>query len=153
MKAISFMVPGVARTKKTSQRIVRMGRFTKILPSEAYLEWFNSSMRYVPVIKRKLRDAGVRLPLTGPVHLRAVFFRDAERGDLCGFLQAIGDFLQEPRDAKSGKRIGNRIRDGAGIIGDDSQIISFDGSRLLKDADRPRIEVTIEFEEDLLSGL
>jgi len=155
------MLPGIPRTKKTSNRIIsfkywdeklkRMRSVKKILPSEAYEEWFDAAMLYIPGIKRKLREAGIALPLMGPIHMRALFYRDAERGDLCGFLQAIGDLLQESKVAKTGKRKGNIIRVGAGLYGDDSQIISFDGSRLLKDPDKPRIEVTIEFEEDLLS--
>jgi len=33
-KILEFFVPGRPATKKTSQRIVRRGRFTKILPSK-----------------------------------------------------------------------------------------------------------------------
>ena len=38
-KILEFFVPGRPATKKTSQRIVRRGRFTKILPSKRFEDY------------------------------------------------------------------------------------------------------------------
>lgn len=162
----SFTVPGAPRTKKTSQRIAfipakgnacakcgkvsakgsrqcqfcgaRLG-FTKVLPSEAFGEWFAESMKYAPMIRAKLTQAGAALPLEGWIWVKATFYRDRNTGDLLGYEQALADFLQEPLTNDRGKR----IRDGAGVYFDDVQIQSWDGSRLAKDSASPRIEVEI----------
>ncbi len=141
-----FSISGVPRTKKTSNRIVQIkgkngGRgFTKILPSEAHEQWFKEAMGQVPIIRRLVDPLGEGLlPLACPVAVRAIFFRDRLSGDLLGYLQALADWLQEPKIGPSGKM----TRNGAGIIKDDAQIKSWDGSRLDKDATCPRIEVTI----------
>jgi hypothetical protein len=145
----AFTIAGPPRTKKTSNRIVQIrakggGRgFTKILPSEAHEAWFKAAMQQAPGIRAALLRAGVRLPLAGLLNVRAMFYRDRLSGDATGFYQGLADWLQEPRANKDGKT----IRQGAGIIRDDAQIVSWDGSRLLKDAARPRIEVQIEVVE------
>lgn len=145
MQSIAFEVPGPPRTKKTSNRIVQIrsksgGRsFTKILPSEAFEGWFKSAMTHAPLIRARVARAGVQLPITAPVQVSAAFYRERLSGDLTGFMQALADWLQEPRRSESGKT----TRQGAGIISDDSQIVSWDGTKLLKDASRPRIEVEI----------
>jgi Holliday junction resolvase RusA-like endonuclease len=65
--------------------------------------------------------------LTADLHVTALIYRDARRGDLDNFEHAIGDALQK-----------------AGIIKNDSQIESWDGTRKLLDKERPRVEITIE---------
>jgi hypothetical protein len=140
---VYFTVFGAPRTKKTSNRIVRFGKakeFTRILPSEAHEEWFKRAMTQAPIIKRGLLDAGFELPLVGNYNARVLFYRDAQTGDTCGYYQAIADFLQEPTWGKNGRM----TRNGAGVLKDDKQIRSWDGSRLRKDAATPRIEVTLE---------
>ena len=59
-------------------------------------------------------------------------------------MQGLADWLHSDRWSapQPGKRP-KLIRKGAGIIEDDVQIVSWDGSRLAKDAARPRIEVTV----------
>lgn len=148
--AVSFTIPGPCRTKKTSQQLIKIspkggGRpFQKIIPSKAHEAWFKSALTYVPIIKLKLlRD--VDLPIAGDVAVLALFYRDRASGDLLGYEQALADFLQEPiyrMDKRTGKQ--KLARKGAGVIRDDVQIVSWDGSRLMKDADNPRIEVTIQ---------
>lgn len=118
--------------------------FNKILPSEAHEEWFKTAMQYGMLIRGQLQRAGATLPISGPVEVEAVFYRDANRGDLLGFEQALADWMQAPKfsEPKPGKPP-RQLRDGAGIIVDDVQVVSWDGSRLAKDAANPRIEVTI----------
>ena len=60
------------------------------------------------------------------VNCRAWIYREALRGDAVGFYQAIGDALQH-----------------YSILDDDKRIVSWDGSRLLKDAERPRVEIVL----------
>lgn len=136
---LKFVIPAPPRTKKTHQRIVRTGPRPKILPSKQYEEWFRSAMWHAIEIRRDLSEAGVLLPIIGPVSVCALFYRDAEIGDATGYYQALGDWLQSPIKTASGKV----RRNGAGIILDDRQIRDWDGSRLLKDRDNPRIEVVI----------
>lgn len=137
MTALHLILPGIPRTKKTHQRIVRFGRrkeFVKVLPSEAYMEWLAALLRYGPQMRAQaVHAAGVAFPIRGPVEINAQIYRDADRGDLCGFLQAIGDALQAPGET----------RQGLGIIQDDKQILSWDGSRLRVDNANPRIELDL----------
>lgn len=142
---IKITIPVAPRTKKTSNRIVQIkakggGRgFTKILPSEAHEVWFKEAMTYAAAIRGQLNCAGVTLPLTGSLEVCATFYRDRASGDLLGYEQAFADWLQEPKTNDKGKL----VRKGAGLIRDDVQIVSWDGSRLRKDAACPRIEATI----------
>ncbi len=128
-----FIIYGPPRTKKTSNRIVQIrakggGRgFTKILPSKAHEVWHREAMKQAMLVKTELRLAGVDLPLVGTLNLRAMFYRERLAGDATGFYQAIADLLQDTQ-----------------IIVNDSQIASWDGSRLRKDAAEPRIECFIE---------
>jgi hypothetical protein len=157
-----FTLPTTPRTKKTSNRLAfipakggmcihcgkpcgkspkcpncgkRVG-FTKVLPSEAFTDFFKESMTYAPKIRAELTRAGASLPLEGWLELKATIYRDRDSGDLLGYLQALCDWLQAPRMNKKGKQ----ARDGAAIIHDDVQIRSLDGSRLAKDSACPRIE-------------
>lgn len=139
----TFTIDGAPRTKKTSNRVVRCGAFTKVLPSEAHALWFKQAMSQAPVIRNRLRSFGLELPVTRPVSVAALIYRERAAGDLCGYLQALGDFIQAPRNLPSGKK----GRDGAGIIADDALVVSWDGSRLLKDAEFPRIEVSLRLVE------
>lgn len=140
---LRFTIFGAPRTKKTSNRIVRCAKFHKILPSEQYEAWFKDAMKQAPLIRRQLEEAGASLPLTGKIHVAAKFYRDAARGDLLGYAQGLADYLQEPAISRDFKK----LRDGAGVILNDSQIVSWDGTRLLVDAAQPRIEVEIIAEE------
>lgn len=134
----SFVLQASApRTKKTSNRIVQIkakggGRgFTKILPSKAHEDWFKLAMQECVVIKAKMRQRGVELPLPHSLNVRAIFYRERLSGDATGFYQALADLIQA-----------------AGIVINDSQLVSWDGSRLRKDAAKPRIEVFLEVVEE-----
>ncbi|CAB4184742.1 hypothetical protein UFOVP1122_28 [uncultured Caudovirales phage] len=106
------------RTKKTSGRIVRCGKFPKLLPSKAFEEWQAGAVGDL----RKCVSRAVDYP----VNCNASIYRDALRGDAVGFYQAIADLLEV-----------------AGVVLNDRLIVSWDGSRLLKDAKLPRVEVEL----------
>lgn len=156
MEIPGFIIEGAPRTKKTHSRIVQIPKagsrkcpacghrpgFPKLLPSKAHDKWHKDAMLECLYVKADLVRAGVHLPIYDVVNVRAVFYRESRVGDACGFYQALGDLLQD-----------------AGIIVNDSQIASWDGSRLAKDAGRPRIEVWLQVvrevvvQENLLAEL
>jgi len=135
---VRLRIDGIPRTKKTSQRVVRSRRGkVHVLPSENSKAWEDAAI--VSIIRQhpqrphavmKGRKEGKRLRWfalpNAPVHVRALFYREANRGDLTGFKQAVGDALER-----------------AGIIPNDSLIESWDGSRKLIDRKNPRVELEI----------
>lgn len=171
MTVISFELPVQPRTKKTSNRIVRLGKnraklslhysdgdvggscpkcraavfvsieeaARKVMPSDEYEQfalecmWFRGSLR---------QAIDFPLPITGPVAVKATFYRAGNYGDLLGYEQALADVMQAEAwtKAKPGKAPKKR-RDGLGLIVDDKQIRSWDGSRLMIGV--PHIEVEI----------
>ena len=116
------------RTKKTSNVLARAGRRHVVLPSAAWRRWVK--LARIQVCDQPPTVGGTWF-LTGwrreRVACRALFYRDADRGDLIGYMQGLADLLEN-----------------CGILANDRQIISWDGSRLLKDAAHPRVEVTLE---------
>lgn len=144
MTTITFTLPVQPRTKKTSNRIVRMGKNKeriRILPSEEYEQFALECMFF----RGKLhREIDFPLPITGPVAVKALFYRSGDYGDALGYEQALADILQDEKwsKAKNGKAP-KKIRDGLGIILDDKQIRWWDGSRLLIGEPRVEVEITI----------
>jgi Holliday junction resolvase RusA-like endonuclease len=123
---IGFSIVGSPVTKKNhGRRIWRHDRPFHV-PSKAHEEWYANAACQAYPIKADIRAAGVDLPITGPITVRATIYRErAYRADECGYMQALGDWLQ-----------------GVGIIENDEQI-HWGGVRLAKDAEKPRIEVEI----------
>jgi hypothetical protein len=109
------------------------------IPSKAHQIWFLIAMTQAPAIRRGLAICGFDLPIRTPVKVEAVFYRDAERGDLIGYEESLADWMQTAVPTKSGGFRNN----GAGIILDDRQIVGWGESRMDKDAEHPRIEVEV----------
>lgn len=124
---LTLTIPGIPRTKKNSGRIVPIGGRHILLPSEAWQTWADA---VVPAIKAWATRQRLQ-PISRPVNCAAVFFRDALRGDAVGFYQGLADVLQH-----------------AGIVENDKHIVSWDGSRLRKDASRPRVELELTATEE-----
>lgn len=118
--SLILTIPGPPRTKKTSNRILRFGRFNKIIPSRAFLAYQNAALWH---LKQTL---GHRDPIRTPCNVAAVFYRDANHGDATGFYQALADILEA-----------------AHVIENDRLIQTWDGSRLELDRANPRVELTI----------
>jgi hypothetical protein len=124
---VSFTIPGAPRTKKTSNRLVPFGAHGhKILPSKAFEDWNARAQMEIARMRSQLQNIP-RMGIGVEVNCRALFYRDALIGDATGYYQALADCLQEAR-----------------IIENDRLIVSWDGSRLLKDASQPRVKVTLE---------
>lgn len=114
-----LVILGAPRTKKNHSRVIRSRRRLRIVPSAAHEAWARSA---IP----QLRSQWQQPPLIGRVAVRALFYRERNVGDLVNYLQALADALEH-----------------AGVVQNDRLIVSWDGSRLLKDASSPRIEVEI----------
>lgn len=133
MTELPIWIDGPPRTKKTSNRVVflgqpcpacRRGRTPKVLPSEAWADWHQSALPGLMLTAQR----ALRAPISWPVSCAALFYRDAERGDAVGYYQGLADLLQD-----------------AQIVADDKWIVSWDGSRLFKDAQRPRVELVLSW--------
>lgn len=118
-----FTIEGPPRTKKTSNRLVTRKRDGRqfVIPSAANASWTKAAVMQL----RTQCQVPPRLDI--PVNLTAVVYREKNLGDLIGYLQAIADALES-----------------AEVVTNDRLIVSFDGSRMLKDPSRPRVEITIE---------
>jgi len=132
-----------------------------VQPSEAHEEWFNIQILQRGGIRGSLLQGGIRIPIENPVRVQATFFRDRDAGDLLGYEQALGDLIQEEKWGcqDCGKRYYvlhqrcpgcnasiarfRHARQGLGLILDDRQIESWDGSRLAVDRAKPRTELAI----------
>lgn len=123
-QAIAFVIPGDPRTKKTHQRILRTrdGR-PFVAPSQQWVAYEKDALSLVNQFISQFSDY---FPINYKVEIEALFYRKADVGDITNYEQGLGDLLQN-----------------AGILADDKLIDSWDGSRKLKDAAVPRVEVTI----------
>jgi len=124
---IKVVLPGSIRSKKNSKRIYKQGKFTRVLPSRAYLEWeekarFSVSVQHLTLpIKDYYKDKSVSI--------NAQIYYKGQQPDLSGCLESIGDAME------------------GYLWANDKQIISWDGSRLHHDLKNPRTELTVEYEE------
>lgn len=122
---MTFVIFGAPVTKKNSQRMAvnrRTGhRFP--IPSKPYERW----VRHAQVQARVQFFGAGRVKITRPCRLKATFYRKRAAGDLDNFLAALFDMLQL-----------------AGLVENDRLIASVNGTRLDKDAKRPRIEFELE---------
>lgn len=138
MTAWHIIVDGAPRTKKTHNVMAHAGRHQRgrgiVLPSKAWVRWTREAKIEVEIVHGAIPSHWVPIAVMQPVRslvsCRALFYRDANRGDAVGYYQGLADLLQ--------KRT---------VIVDDKQIVHWDGSRLLKDAARPRVELWLEVVE------
>ena len=135
-ESITFVLPVVPRTKKNSRTHVRKraktgNMITVPLPSDAYREMEASIVSWIA--PRCLRFQDLPWPvqlrsllLAQPLNCAAIFYREKNIGDANGYYHGLADALEA-----------------AGVVADDKWIAQWDGSRLTKDANRPRIEVVL----------
>lgn len=159
MPTYRFVLSGSApRTKKNSPQLIPGTKHPRLVPSEAYTNWLKDVLTLKTIIHQRVPG----LPISGDVQVQALVYREANTGDFLGYADAISDAIQadvwqcgacRKKTAIEGGLIRcgacgdmatlKRVRHGLGIIVDDRQIRHFDGTRLLKDSVRPRIELTI----------
>lgn len=129
-QTVTLVIEGPPRTKKNSLRRIKRGRRVFTVPSAAHEVW---EARAVPQLQRQYGryrpDAGVVIlgaAIDRPVNMKALIYRDRNVGDLLNYAAAVSDALQR-----------------AGVVADDKLIVSVDGSRLLLDRARPRVEIEL----------
>jgi hypothetical protein len=117
---VTLTLPGAPRTKKTSQRIWRVGKRKVVIPSDAWMAWRDSVRAHA--ITGRWPKYGLSVPLNCCAH----FYRDAKRGDAVGYYQGLADVLEE-----------------IGVVADDRWITQWDGSRLFVDRENPRVQLVL----------
>lgn len=130
LRPLRLVLPGAPRTKKTSNRtfevgkrcpMCKRGKWTSVHPSEAWTCWRDE---LVPQIKAALPAGWISI--AHKVNCAALYYREKNIGDSAGFNTGLADLLEA-----------------AGVVENDRFIVSWDGSRLLKDAARPRVELVL----------
>ena len=124
---ITVHVSGAPRTKKTHNRVVRAGQRLMVLPSKYWAAWCRDALIEYGVNGASATFYGFQPLTTAAVNCRALFYRDALRGDAVGFYQGLADLLEK-----------------RGVLKNDAQIVSWDGSRLCLDRENPRVELVLE---------
>ena len=109
-------------TKKNSGRIVMAGRYPKLLPSKAYVDYEKDCLLQITG-KYKKR-------LNGAYNVKCLYYMPTRhRVDLTNLLNATNDILVK-----------------AEVLEDDNCkiVVSHDGSRVFYDKENPRVEIEIE---------
>lgn len=124
---LRFCIWGKPTTKKNSMRIVRNKKtgLPFIMQSSQQKSWARAA---VMQLRTQFTEFGAPCAITEPVNMSAIVYRERATGDLLNYLAAVSDALEA-----------------AGVIVNDKQVVSLDGSRLDKDAKRPRVEVELTF--------
>ena len=119
---IKITIPGRPITKKNSQRMILLKNGRRMVRPSAQFEAYQKAAGWAIGPNRGLM-------LTGPVNVRAVYFMPTRgRVDLLNLLEATCDILVH-----------------YGVLEDDNSrvVASHDGSRVLYDKERPRVEIEI----------
>lgn len=116
---VRVTLPGSIRSKKNSKRIFKQGKFTRVLPSKAYIEWEKKARSMVGWIYPE--------GFSSPVSVNAQIYYKGQQPDLSGCLESIGDAMESC------------------LWSNDKNIYSWDGSRLHHDLKNPRTELTVEY--------
>ena len=109
-------------TKKNSGRIVMAGRYPKLLPSKAYVDYEKDCLLQITG-KYKKR-------LNGAYNVKCLYYMPTRhRVDLTNLLNATNDILVK-----------------AEVLEDDNCkiVVGHDGSRVFYDKENPRVEIEIE---------
>lgn len=117
---VKFIIPLDPVTKKNSGQITRSGKYPRLIPSKAYLQYEKDCGYFLKSKQAKISD---------PVEVTCKFYMKTRRKvDLTNLLNAIDDILVA-----------------YGVLADDNSniIVSHDGSRVYYDKLNPRTEVDI----------
>ena len=127
-ESISFVLPVTPRTKKNHGSVIKRGKRKFHIPSAPYrdMETLIKKEAGLAMVRLERWVAVAWLGIAQPLNCTAIFYREKNIGDAVGYYQGLADALEA-----------------AGIVANDKWIVQWDGSRLAKDADRARIEVTL----------
>jgi Holliday junction resolvase RusA-like endonuclease len=118
---IFLRIPAAPRPKKNSTRVVWTKRGPIQVQRQSYYRFVAAVMCCAAKVKRD-----VQFPITwGKCHINAQFYCDNDRSDLINLEQGLADALEK-----------------AGILENDRQLVSWDGSRHHVDKRMPRVEIT-----------
>ena len=120
---MTITLTGAPRTKKNSQRIIRIGRGSRILPSKAYMEYAEECA--LQLLAQRATNKGIDYP----VNVACTYFMPTRRKvDLVNLPEATCDIL----------------KDSFVVLDDSADIIAgHDGSRVEYDKQAPRVEIEI----------
>ena len=122
MNELRLTIPGEIRSKKNSKQIIRCGKRRLVIPSEAYKEW--ETMARYDALCQIDKSA---FPINEPCEVTVKIYYKGNRPDLSGALESVGDCLE-------------------GILWQNDRMIeSWDGSRLVKDNENPRVEIWLKW--------
>ena len=118
---LTYTLYGPPRTKKNSQQIRRTAAGRPfVAPSKAFTEYERSCLAQIKTPHR---------PISEPVNVKCVYYMPTrQQVDLTNLLEATDDILVK-----------------AGVLADDcaAVVAAHDGSRVLLDRQRPRVEIEI----------
>jgi Holliday junction resolvase RusA-like endonuclease len=122
---MKIIIHGQPITKKNSQQIIIAGKRPCIIPSKAF-------KAYEKLARAQLAQYPTRYQ--GPISVKCEYWLgDARRPDLTNLMAATHDILEH-----------------CGIIDNDRNIVSVDGSRIVGvDRQNPRVEITIVAVEEI----
>ncbi len=140
--AVTFVVPGDSFVLKNSKRLINAGGCPRLIPSSAAVGFVERAALAIRVQWSKMFLGPI--PEHVMVNAKIVtYLSSRRRADASNLYQAIEDCLGScKRTCKSG------CKKHAGVLVDDYQIASHDGSRRLYDKDRPRVVVTLTAYQD-----
>ena len=121
---MKLTIYGAPRTKKNHGYVAVAGGRKFHMPSKAWQKWEKTAEVFYG--GHRLGPHAWPYPIDSPVNCCAFFYRDRNTGDAVGYYQGLADLLQK-----------------RGIVANDKWIVSWDGSRLRKDKDNPRVEVEL----------
>lgn len=141
MVAIHLVVDGHPYVKKSNQKIQQRGRHQVKVNTPSYNRWHDSAVEqlqrkygYDPNFKQRRKyNKNLLGQILHPINLQCRFYIPTNgRVDLSALYEGIQDVLVE-----------------VGLLDDDNWkiVASHDGSGVEKDADNPRIEITITDKE------
>lgn len=126
--SIHFTVPLKPVTKKNHSRIITVGKYPKLLPSEAYEKYDRAIAPYLREFHNQIGET-----IGYPINLECHFYCDTHRqSDLVGHLQSIQDLLVKYK-----------------CLEDDCRdiVASTNGSVVLYDKENSRTEIIITVKE------
>lgn len=121
--SIRFTIYENPVTKKNHGRIIKVKGKSRLIPSEAYVNYELKCKKYIPKIKT----------ITKPVNIKAIYYRATKhKVDLTNLNSALHDILVKYK-----------------VLEDDNRDIAAmtDGSKVLYDKVNPRTEVEITYLE------
>lgn len=132
-----LVVHGKARSLKTSKRAFSIGGVARIVNSSASRKWQQHAAALLWAQWRSVFREPI--PLHVPVNAKIVTYLPTRaKVDASNLYQAIEDVLQAHTE-----RCKEKCQIHAGILTNDSQIESHDGSRRRYDPEDPRVEITL----------